>query len=110
MAPTKPAQNPARRRRKKRRSNLPHPSATMSRKCRNTNRLAKICQQKQLDAKGSSTPGGIRTPNLRLRRPLLYPVELQALGPLGEAAFMHFRSIGTAAKAVNLPANRALTM
>src|SRR5260370_41717204 len=27
----------------------------------------------------STTPGGIRTPNLRLRRPLLYPVELQAL-------------------------------
>src|SRR5947209_16136942 len=27
-----------------------------------------------------STPGGIRTPNLWLRRPLLYPVELQALG------------------------------
>ena len=25
------------------------------------------------------TPGGIRTPNLRLRRPLLCPVELQAL-------------------------------
>jgi hypothetical protein len=24
------------------------------------------------------TPGGIRTPNLRFRRPLLYPVELQA--------------------------------
>lgn len=27
-----------------------------------------------------TTPGGIRTPNLWLRRPLLYPVELQALG------------------------------
>jgi hypothetical protein len=26
----------------------------------------------------SSTPGGIRTPNLRFRRPLLYPVELRA--------------------------------
>ena len=27
----------------------------------------------------SSTPGGSRTPNPRLRRPMLYPVELQAL-------------------------------
>ena len=26
----------------------------------------------------ASTPGGIRTPNLRFRRPLLYPVELRA--------------------------------
>jgi hypothetical protein len=26
----------------------------------------------------STTPGGIRTPNLRFRRPLLYPVELRA--------------------------------
>lgn len=25
------------------------------------------------------TPGGSRTPNPRLRRPMLYPVELQAL-------------------------------
>src|SRR5580700_627633 len=35
----------------------------------------------QLD-RGSTTPGGIRTPNLWLRRPLLYPVELQALGSI----------------------------
>src|SRR5262249_5323114 len=27
----------------------------------------------------SITPGGTRTPNLRFRRPLLYPVELRAL-------------------------------
>ena len=26
----------------------------------------------------STTPGGIRTPNLRFRRPTLYPIELQA--------------------------------
>jgi hypothetical protein len=26
----------------------------------------------------TGTPGGIRTPNLRIRSPLLYPVELQA--------------------------------
>jgi hypothetical protein len=28
--------------------------------------------------KHSNTPGGIRTPNLRFRRPTLYPIELQA--------------------------------
>src|SRR5437660_1408428 len=27
----------------------------------------------------ASTPGGARTPNLRFRRPMLYPVELRAL-------------------------------
>ena len=29
----------------------------------------------------SGLPGGTRTPDLRLRRPLLYPVELRAEGP-----------------------------
>src|SRR5438128_4081420 len=75
----------------------------MRKNCRNTNRLANICQQKRLVTKGSSTPGGIRTPNLRLRRPLLYPVELQALGSV-EISSLHFRSIGTGGKAVNLAA------
>src|SRR5262249_31416515 len=46
--------------------------------------LAKWCERIQLLAKRMNTPGGIRTPNLRLRRPLLYPVELQAL-PSGES-------------------------
>src|SRR5262249_16840897 len=58
----------------------------------------------RLVTKQASTPGGIRTPNLRLRRPLLYPVELQALESR-TYCHKHFRSIGRAAKAVNFAAN-----
>ena len=30
-----------------------------------------------------STPGGIRTPNPRFRRPMLYPIELRVLAMVG---------------------------
>src|SRR5437764_12976242 len=46
--------------------------------------------------RGETTPGGIRTPNLWLRRPLLYPVELQALRSI-------FGSIGKPTRLVNGP-------
>ena len=36
---------------------------------------ASDCERPQ---KGKITPVGIRTPNLRFRRPMLYPIELQA--------------------------------
>ena len=40
------------------------------------------------------TPGGIRTPNLRLRRPLLYPVELQARCQRQPLQHSHYRNGG----------------
>jgi hypothetical protein len=44
-----------------------------------------------------NAPGGIRTPNLRFRRPMLYPIELQA------PVFLCVRSITTCGSSCQVP-------
>src|SRR5512141_2903296 len=45
--------------------------------------LGSECMPREAGEVKPSAPGGSRTPNPRLRRPMLYPAELRAQGPAG---------------------------
>ena len=84
-----------------------HGSARFAGRSKRLRDCARTCGIVRWCATVPNTPGGIRTPNLWLRRPLLYPVELQALDDQrGDFPWLWVKrkfTIGKAAARVNVP-------
>jgi hypothetical protein len=64
----------------KQRHILAHPGARSYTMTKSKYRFSSTGRSQSIRSPARNTPGGIRTPNLRIRSPLLYPVELRAPG------------------------------